>query len=453
MNEGVVKILIAEYIPTLNKGELAILKGMLKTFELLGKTEINIFSFYPMLDRERYPPEVGIIDVCRDLHIQHLLHKRSSVFNLLASFFAGIQHLFFIIIYKIAGKNALRIMGKPIWHKYYESDVFIVCHDEVDCVNGVFLLFSPIYISLLAKTLCKPVVVYASGQSKISNLIWIWRARTKKLWKIFAKYFLSHVDLITTRDDETFAYFKDFSKGKVPIYFAADPAILLNSASLETVRSIMLQENIDKNGGLLIGVAISRGVLLNAFQCLNPNERYKKAIEEIARLLDQLIQRFHATVVFIPHCIEHFRHNDDRTVAMDVYRKMANGHKVRVITKEYSPEELKGLIGQFDLLISGRVHAAISALSMGVPCCMIANPLDRRPYNLIGKTFKQEKWIFNVNNLNVDMLYKLLTDLIYGSDDIRKGLPIITNSITEKALFNGRLLKTLLNSRLKVSVT
>jgi len=55
LNENSVRILIAEGVPSLNKGELAILVGMLKTFEALGKVEVSIFSHYPSADKERYP--------------------------------------------------------------------------------------------------------------------------------------------------------------------------------------------------------------------------------------------------------------------------------------------------------------------------------------------------------------------------------------------------------------
>jgi len=452
MNNDVTRILIAEYVPSLNKGELAILKGMLKTFEALGEIKVAIFSFYPEIDNERYPSSIKTIDVGHSLYLRTSLQNQSNVYALWASFFAMLQHLFFMILYRILGKKALKIMDKLLWRTYCESDVFIVCHDEVDCVNGVFLQFSPIYISLIAKTLRKPVVIYGNGISQATSQIWIWRLHTRRLWRILARYLLASVDLITVRDEGTLRYYKDISRGKVPIYLTADPAILLSPASQKRVKQIMSEEKIDRNKGLLVGVVMTREVLSEVFKDeLNPDIRYKKSVKEIAKVLDELIEEFNSTILFIPHSVEPYRYRDDRIVAEDIYNAMVNKHAARLINKEYSPEELKGLIGQLNLLISARVHAVISALSMRVPSCVITRSWDRRAHNIIGKMMKQEKWIYNVENLNADKLFALITDLLGASSKIRKDLPFIVNSVREKALLNGRLLKALLNSRLKTA--
>ena len=60
------RLLIADWIPSLNKGELAILAGMLKTFEAFTEeVEVSIFSFSLLLDKERYPENVKKIDIVR----------------------------------------------------------------------------------------------------------------------------------------------------------------------------------------------------------------------------------------------------------------------------------------------------------------------------------------------------------------------------------------------------
>jgi hypothetical protein len=44
MGKNITKILIATYVPTLNTGELELLAGILKTFEVLGQTDVSFFS-------------------------------------------------------------------------------------------------------------------------------------------------------------------------------------------------------------------------------------------------------------------------------------------------------------------------------------------------------------------------------------------------------------------------
>jgi polysaccharide pyruvyl transferase WcaK-like protein len=208
----------------------------------------------------------------------------------------------------------------------------------------------------------------------------------------------------------------------------------------------MHEENIDKNK-ILIGVALSHEVLCKAFPLFkNEIMIYEKAITEIALLLDNLIEKFGAIIVFIPHCIEPYWQRDDRVVAKDIYNLMKNKHNVRLINKEYSPQELKGILGQLDLLVSTRVHAAISALSTGTPSILLKHSMDKRPDRLVGKNLNQEKWIYDVENLNFDDLFNHVNNLLAVSNEVRKNLPSIIISAKKKALLNGILLKTFLDS-------
>jgi len=451
LNDSPVRILVAEYIPTLNKGELAILIGMLKTFEVLGKIEVGIFSFNPTVDKERYPSNVRIIDIGSNLYLGASLPEKSGLVRTRANLLALFQHLFFIMMYKVFGKNALRVMKKPIWKEYCDSNVIIICHDQVSCVDGFILRFSPLYITLLANILNKPIVIYANGtnlapRSQGKN----WAPRPGE---VLARFVLNNVDLITVRDEESYSYFKAVSCNKSLIQLTGDPAILLPSVDPEKVKNIMREEGIDKNDGLLVGATMTREVLLSAFpEQADSVTRYKKAIKEIAILMDYLIENFQATIVFIPQCIEPYENRDDRVVAKEIHNLMANKHKVRLITKEYSPEELKGLTGEFGLFLGARVHSVIAALSMGVPSHTLTRSYDRRAYCLIGKMLKQQKWISNVRNLKAETLFKHITDLLYASNEIRRELVSIISSAKEKALLNGRLLRVLLNSQLAKQV-
>jgi len=289
----------------------------------------------------------------------------------------------------------------------------------------------------------KPVVIYANGFTKFEHAI------TKiGLWNILARYVLSNADLITVREEESYRNLKDISVNNTRIYLTADPAFLLSPVSYNKVKSILLAENINKSNSLLIGMTQTREILLSVRQG-NPREIYKKGVEQMARLVDHLIAKLDATIVFLPHCIEPYRqgNGDDRTVAKEVYDLITNKHKVVIITKEYSAEELKGLIGIFDLFIGGRVHSVINALSMGVPSITLTRSNDERVRGIIGKTLKQEEWICNIEGLNSEILLSKIMALLPLREEIRKNLAVRMCITKEKALLNGKLLKALLDSR------
>ena len=443
LNDRLTRILIADWVPSLNKGELAILSGMLKTFEVLGEVEVTIFSFLPQLDKQRYPENVKIIDLGSDLYLKSSLLEKSNLLMFLVGLFAMLQHIFFGILYTIIGNNAVKIMNRMIWKEYCRSDVILICHDQEDCVFGItFLPFLPLYITMVAKTLGKPVVIYANGVPRPKRAI-----SRIGLWKILARFVLGNTDLVTVREEESYRFLRNISGNKARVYLTADPAILLCPVSHERVKCILLEENIDRSGRLLICMTQTREILLSAHQELrNPQERYKEATTQMARLLDNLINNLQATIIFLPHCIEPYRQRDDRDVAREIYNLMANKHRVIMISKEYSPEELKGLIGISDLFIGGRIHSVISALSMGVPSIALTKSSDRRAYGIIGKMLKQEEWIYNIERLNPDKLLSKIITLLSRRDEISRDLVIQTKAAKEKALLNGKLLKALLNS-------
>jgi polysaccharide pyruvyl transferase WcaK-like protein len=439
LNARPTRILIADWIPSLNQGELAILIGMLKTFEILGEVEASIFSFYPQLDEERYPQNVKIIDVGSDLYLGGQLPEKPILVKILASLFAMLQHIFFSMLYAVIGDNVVTIMNRMVWREYCRSDVIVICHDQESCVVGPReLLFSPLYITLLAKTLGKPVVIYANGTYKLKS----------RLWKILAKYVLNNVDLITVREEESFKYLRNISSDEANVYLTADPAVLLSPANHDRVRRIIFEESINESDGLLIGITLTRELLLGAYQELrNPQQKYEKAIAQMARLVDYLANNLDATIVFLSHCIEPYGQRDDRDVAREIYNLMENKHRVVLLTKEYSPEEMKGLMGVFDLFIGGRVHSVISALSMGVPSIALTRSSDRRAYGIIGKMFKQEEWICKIEGLNLDNLLSKINTLLSLRNDVSKNLALQTRFVKENALLNGKLLKALLDSR------
>lgn len=452
LNARPTKILIADWIPSLNKGELAILIGMLKTFETLGKTKVRVFSFYPHIDKERYPKNVKIIDVVSDLHLLNSVLERPLLIRLSAGIFAMLQHLFFGMLYSTIGDNVTKIMKKRLWREYCECDLIITCHDQVNCIYGPeYLLFFPLYITMLAKALHKPLVFYANGWHGFPKFkTSLAKFFVRLTLKVFAKYIFNNVDLITVRDEESYNYLKGISKNRSPTHLTADPSILLSPVENDRVRSILKETNVNKCDGLLIGMSLTRETLQSAYpEIRNADERYKKAIAEMARLVDRLISKFRCTIVFVPHCVQRSLQKDDRNVAKQIYNLTAKKHNVVVLTEEFSPAELKGLIGVFDVFIGSRVHSVLNALSIGVPSITLSQSSDRRAYGLIGGMFKQEEWIYEIEGLNSDKLLLIITELVRHRHKLRRKLALQTKVAEEKALLNGKLLKALVDSHMK----
>ena len=65
------KIFIAENVPSLNKGEMTILEGMLESFKTLGRVQVTMLSDLPQIDQSRYGTKIKIIEVEFRIEVGH----------------------------------------------------------------------------------------------------------------------------------------------------------------------------------------------------------------------------------------------------------------------------------------------------------------------------------------------------------------------------------------------
>ena len=427
------KIFIADEIPSLNKGEAAILFGMLETFRTLGDVEVSLFSSHPEIDRPRYSDRVDVIDGVKDLHLRSSF-DRLTIAGLLESLLIVLpQYFSFIILYKIFGSNALKIMKGKIWKSYYESDIIITNHDNTFSDFFGRPAFMSGYSLLFAKIFKKPIIIYASSVGPFKY----------KLQKAIGKFILNKMDLVTIRDEITYKYLQDIGTNMTHIHLTADTAYLLPSAPSERVTEIMLQEDIDKNKGPIVGMTVTKKICHLAFPDIENKEvRYKKSIMLLSQVVDYLTNTLNATVIFIPHSIGPSEELDDRIVANDICQLVKNKQGVKVITKEYTPKELKGIVvDQFDLIIGERLHSIVAAVSTYVPSIAVLNPSHR---NQILKGVLDEKWMCDIKIIDFNTLISKIVDIWSEKEEIKKDLIDKVYVMKERALLNGELLKNLL---------
>lgn len=424
------EIFIAEEIPSLNKGEAAILLGMLESFRSLGDVKVSLLSLHPELDEPRYMDRVNVVGEIENLHLSRNFN-RSVIVRIFESILVLPQYLFFITFYKIFGLNVLKIMKKEIWKEYCKSDLIIIGHDGM--FGGMFghVYFSQVYNLFIAKIFKKPIVIYG-GSVKFFN----------KWQLVIAKFVLKRVDLITLRDAITYEYLQDIGVDMHHTHLTADLAYLMPSTPLKRVREIMLQENIDKNNGPLIGITMTREICCLAFSNIeNLEERYQESVKFFSRVVNYLVDKLNAMIIFIPHCIGPTKELDDRIVAKDFYQLVEHKHRVKVIDREYTPEELKGLISQFDLFIGERLHSVVGSISTCVPSIAILYPAPR---NEILKGVLDKKWICNIETINFNTLTSKIVDIWSEKEEVKKDLMDKVAVVKERAMLNGELLKNLL---------
>lgn len=441
-----IKILIAENIPCLNKGEMAIFGGMCETFKVIGKVKVYLFSVTPEIDNIRYRNKAEIIDLGASLHFSN-----SQFFSkyglILISIWAFLQHLAFLLFYKIFNKKALKIMNGNIWNAYIDSDLIIVGHNGVFGPGGNIgtLYLMPLYIPLFLKILGKPVVIYGASIGHQKRFKWV-----IETWK---KLVINKVDLVTLRDEQSYKELKERGIKNKQVFVLPDPAFLLQPADSKKIDEIISAENIKKGSEPLVGVTITREIA--SFSCpklTKSEERYIYHNEMVALVIDNLVERLNANVIFLPHCIGLPKTLDDRIVSSDIYALCKNKRKVKVITSEYTAEELKGLIGKCDLFIGERIHSVIGAISMGVPSLAISHASDRR-LKIISGVFNEKDLVYEVDTLNESSLLSKIIEIWVQREIIKERLTKKAKTLRQGAMKNGELLKEILEKRKKVKLS
>ncbi|MCX6111679.1 MAG: polysaccharide pyruvyl transferase family protein [Proteobacteria bacterium] len=421
------KILIAEQIPALNKGEEAILEGILESLKIIGESKFYMLSAYPEIDAPRYGSKIKIIDI-KDVFVFKLFVKNKLI-RFFLSAIVIFKHLLFLVAYRIFKLGALRFTRSDIWRVYIESDLIIQGHDGSFDYGGP-IIFYQFFLPFFAKMLNKPIVLYAG---KITS---------SRVFNKAIKFALKRFDLITLR--ETISYKNAEKLGfNENIYVTADLAFLLQPASQDRITEIMIKEGLDKLPRPFIGMTVRRKMAdVKSLRSNGYEVNYNKHIEMLSKVIDNLVDQLKCTIIFIPHCIGPGKNLDDRIVSEDVFKVCRNKENIRVVIKEYNSSELKGLIGKLDLLIGERLHSVINAIAMNVPSLAISFSSDQRLEMI--RMIAQEDYICYIENLDADTLLNRINNIWLDRDRIKSKLEVDVKIMKERAMLNGKLVKQLL---------
>jgi len=403
-----IKVLVPEDVPSLNKGEEAILRGIQFTIQQLGEAELVLFSSHADIDQKRYS-DVRIVDACNTGHLPN------SVLSLLRL----VIFIFRAFINRMKG-SLNSSAPKNLFDYYLWADLIILGHD--DTLVGPRFPIRIIRDVLVARTLRKPVIVFG-GSFVLPR---------GKLSKHMAKWAFQHMDAILLRDPFSLQQMKELGVVHNKVYLTADAAFLLKPIS-DQQWSPALRQIVETRPKPMIGMTLVRGSSVFDHAYLQTDfdgdtkAKDERHVRMMALVADRVIEATGATLIFIPHCIGPTEHLDDRNVTSAVYNLMKNKSKAVQIKEDLSAADLKGFIGKLEMMVGERTHSIIQAVSMGVPSLAISFPGDNRTYGIIGDMLGQDRWLYNIERLDVDTLSEsilaLWMDRKLVAQDLNERLP------------------------------
>ena len=106
---------------------------------------------------------------------------------------------------------------------------------------------------------------------------------------------------------------------------------------------------------------------------------------------------------------------DDVSLCKEILEKIGSKRQIELVEKQLSAIELKDIIATADLVITSRFHAAIAALSMGIPTITVGWA-DKYPQLL--KLFECEEFAIDVSQLQTNILNDKVKYIIENDEEI-----------------------------------
>jgi colanic acid/amylovoran biosynthesis protein len=272
--------------------------------------------------------------------------------------------------------------------EYFKAEIILDVSGDTYSDNIRWYTLAKHSVELLTmRLLGKPVLVFAASPGPFSP----------KPKLLLARFTLNRVTLITTREQLSNDYLQKIGVNKNLIVTTACPAFLLQPAPKERAKEILLGEGIDENNRPLIGVTLA-GYNLYSYRTWDIPPSFSD-LASYAPAVKYFLDDVKAQVILLPHVDrinqwtgEHI-HGPDYVILKHLYQ-LVNGDKyngrIKLIEGAYSSSQAKGIIGQLDLFISGRLHAGIGALSQTVPTVLLA--YGHKHYG-IAKLLDQERYV------------------------------------------------------------
>lgn len=376
-----------------NYGTAAQIVSFCKTLNLMSnKLHIILFSLYPKIDRPFYS-RYGISVPFHPLKGDHLLLS-------LMKYLPKIMHTHKsgngsddVLLDVFTGADVVIDFSGDAITDLYDSDRLPL---------GLVTDMIPIIMPLCFK---KPVILF-------SQSIGPFRKKSYPL----ARFLLDKTKAIFVRDRYSYEYIKAM-RISPRIIQSADVAFLLEAKP--SSNKILKTDNRP-----LVGISVS------AFL----GESFKNYRGQMAGLLKYVIRDFDANVAFIPNVIDPY--SDGRLEARQICALVPElEDRITRIESELSLEEKNALIGECDLFIASRMHAAIAALSANIPTITIGSHFKFRM--LMERLGLAELSIDPTSNLS-ELIFKVKMAW-KDRDVIRKHLEKVTTREKESALHSVAL--------------
>lgn len=142
----------------------------------------------------------------------------------------------------------------------------------------------------------------------------------------------------------------------------------------------------------------------------------------LKQLLLALLEEHDGEIRLIPHT---YAAKGDVESDLDASEKLRaslpreSTDRIRIVTGEFGPHEVKGVIGMCGFFIGSRMHSCIAALSQGIPCVGVAYSMK---FHGVFETVGMEEWVVEARESETGQAIGRTLELFQQRDGIRDRL-------------------------------
>jgi len=390
------KIVITNAYTWYNKGDAGIL---LATVDVLKKIytnpEISILSFTPEEDSKRYCKDKAITEVQSNILNPHpykhtKIGKCFAIMKLALKLIKTQFNIKFCFKRFISKNRNMTLLN--------DSDLIVVCGGgflggkKLDSLMHVY----QIYINTLFN---KPVYIMGTSIEPIQN----------KMIKKYTEKVLKKVDFIFAREEITNNYLKSIIEDDKHCLIP-DMAFMLDDRK----NNYDFVKELRKKSDCIFGITVRKWNFPNIDNSVKAMTNYKTAIKE---MMDYYIDKYNAYFVFIPQVTVDT--GNDTLIAKEIKAMMNNKDHFVIKEDDWSPYEIKSVIGNFDFFIGTRMHSNIFATSMLIPTTAIAY---EKKTNGIMKTLELDDYVIEIDSITSKDLIFTIDKMINNKETIKMHL-------------------------------
>lgn len=352
-------------------------------------------------------------------------------------------------IANLYNKTGALVKETPFINEVMQSDLVIDFSGDIWGDNADFLGDDRFLVGLckdrVAQLLRKKTVMLAGSPGPFNN---------KEILP-FAREVFENFDLVTNREAISINLLKDSGFNIDKVKSLACPAFLFEPTEGEKKEQLLKKEGLLNRNRPIIGFILCGWNFQEG-----PFDKWPRSDDEytvFAKAIEYLVNEFDVDVCVMSHSNgfpippEDFEliHGRDYPVTKQLQSVVSKRNEIdldRVFSLDgvYNTWDTKAIISSFDMLISGRIHAAVAGLSQHVPTVIIDYGHEPKAHKLNG--FAEVAGVLNLvsNPNNADDLKQKLKFCWKNRETISSNLKNKMNEVRMDSKMNFSLLKDLI---------